>query len=82
GNISTFTVPYSSVPDSVRPGNWEYSVSLGRVRNYYSVNNRFIEGTLQRGMSNMLTANSGIRLAEDYQAALLGGVIATGAGAF
>lgn len=30
----------------------------------------------------MLTANSGIRLAEDYQAALLGGVIATGAGAF
>ncbi|WP_251267884.1 fimbria/pilus outer membrane usher protein, partial [Enterobacter hormaechei] len=72
----------SSVPDSVRPGNWEYSVSLGRVRNYYSVNNRFIEGTLQRGMSNMLTANSGIRLAEDYQAALLGGVIATGAGAF
>ncbi|EHG8285135.1 fimbrial outer membrane usher protein [Klebsiella oxytoca] len=82
GNISTFTVPYSSVPDSVRPGNWEYSLSLGRVRNYYSVNNRFLEGTLQRGMSNILTANSGIRIADDYQAALLGGVVATGLGAF
>ncbi|WP_142475918.1 fimbrial outer membrane usher protein [Klebsiella oxytoca] len=82
GNISTFTVPYSSVPDSVRPGNWEYSLSLGRVRNYYSVNNRFIEGTLQRGMSNMLTANSGLRFADDYQAALLGGVVATELGAF
>lgn len=82
GNISTFTVPYSSVPDSVRPGNWEYSVSLGRVRNYYSVNNRFIEGTLQRGMSNMLTANSGLRFAENYQAALLGGVISSEVGAF
>lgn len=82
GNISTFTVPYSSVPDSVRPGNWEYSVSLGRVRNYYIVDNHFIEGTLQRGMSNMLTANSGMRVADDYQAALLGGVVATDLGAF
>ncbi|ELW1649007.1 fimbrial outer membrane usher protein [Enterobacter oligotrophicus] len=81
GNISTFTVPCSSVPDSVRPGNWEYSLSSGRVRNYYSVDNRFIEGTLQRGMSNMLTANGGIRVADRYQAALLGGVVATELGA-
>ncbi|WP_409566150.1 fimbria/pilus outer membrane usher protein, partial [Pantoea sp. CTOTU50773] len=35
GKIATFTVPYSSVPDSVRPGNWHYSLALGRVRQYY-----------------------------------------------
>ncbi len=82
GNISTFTVPYSSVPDSIRPGNWEYSLSLGRVRNYYSVNNKFIEGTLQRGLSNALTTNSGLRIADRYQAGLLGFVVATDFGAF
>lgn len=82
GKIATFTVPYSSVPDSVRPGNWHYSLALGRVRQYYAVNNAFFEGVMQRGVSNSLTATVGSRLAEDYQAWLLGGVWATGAGAF
>lgn len=82
GKVSTFTVPYSSVPDSVRPGNWDYSLSMGWVRHYYSVDNRFIEGTLQYGISNAFTANTGIRMAEHYQAGLLGGVFATQFGAF
>ncbi|MDF7657753.1 fimbrial outer membrane usher protein [Erwiniaceae bacterium L1_54_6] len=82
GKTSTFTVPYSSVPESVRPGNWHYSVSLGRVRNYYSVNNNFFEGIVQKGVSNSITATAGARLAEDYQAWLLGGVLATPVGAF
>lgn len=82
GRVSTFTVPYSSVPDSVRPGNWDYSLSLGRVRHYYRVDNNFIEGVLQRGVNNTVTANTGVRLAQNYQAGLLGGVIATQAGAF
>ncbi|QKN81164.1 fimbrial outer membrane usher protein [Scandinavium goeteborgense] len=82
GKISTFTVPYSAVPDSVRPGNWHYSLALGRVRQYYSVNNDFFEGTLQRGVNNNVTLNLGSRIAEDYQAWLAGGVWATGFGAF
>ena len=82
GRVSTFTVPYSSVPDSVRPGNWSYELATGHVRQYYNEDNRFIEGILKRGVSNYLTSNSGIRLADDYQAGLLGGVFATGAGAF
>lgn len=81
GKRSSFTVPYSSVPDSVRPGNWHYSLALGRIRQYYSVENRFFEGILQRGVSNSLTATVGSRLADDYQAWLLGGVWATQAGA-
>jgi outer membrane usher protein len=82
GKISSFTVPYSAVPDSVRPGNWHYSLALGRVRQYYSVNNDFFEGTLQRGVNNNVTVNLGSRIAEDYQAWLAGGVWATGFGAF
>ena len=81
GKNATFTVPYASVPDSVRPGNWHYSLALGRVRQYYAVNNRFFEGVLQHGISNSLTATAGSRLAEDYQAWLLGGVWATDVGA-
>nr|WP_196908528.1 fimbria/pilus outer membrane usher protein [Candidatus Symbiopectobacterium sp. 'North America'] len=38
GRISTFTVPYASVPDSVRPGNWQYEVAMGRVRHLNSIN--------------------------------------------
>lgn len=82
GQISSFTVPYSAVPDSVRPGNWNYELAMGYVRHYYSVENKFVEGVLQRGMSNTLTANLGSRLADDYQAFLLGGVMATSVGAF
>lgn len=81
GKSSTFTVPYASVPDSVRPGNWHYALALGRVRHYYAVENGFFEGVAQRGISNSVTATFGARLAEDYQAWLLGGVWATRAGA-
>lgn len=82
GQVSRFTAPYSAVPDSIRPGNWNYELAMGYVRQYYSVENKFIEGVLQRGMSNVLTANMGSRLADNYQAFLAGGVLATSVGAF
>lgn len=81
GKTSSFTVPYSAVPDSVRPGNWHYSLSLGRVRQYYSIDNTFLEGVLQHGLNNTLTSNFGVRIAQDYQAMLAGGVVATELGA-
>lgn len=82
GKVSRFTVPYSAVPDSVRPGNWHYAFALGKVRQYYRIDNRFLEGTLQHGVNNHLTLNLGSRLAHDYQAWLAGGVLATRLGAF
>lgn len=82
GQVSRFTVPYSAVPDSIRPGNWNYELAMGYVRQYYSVENKFVEGVLQRGMSNVLTVNMGSRLADNYQAFLAGGVLATSVGAF
>lgn len=82
GKVSRFTVPYSAVPDSVRHGNWHYAFALGKVRQYYRIDNRFLEGTLQHGVNNHLTLNLGSRLAHDYQARLAGGVLATRLGAF
>ncbi|MEZ6878810.1 fimbrial outer membrane usher protein [Enterobacter sp. KBR-315C3_2022] len=82
GQQSTFTVTYSAVPESVRPGVWNYELALGRVRNYGNTDNEFLEGVIQRGVSNALTANAGVRLAKDYQAFLTGGVLATAWGAF
>lgn len=81
GQTSSFTVPYSAVPDSIRPGLWNYELALGKVRQNYSVDNEFIEGVMQRGISNRFTGNAGIRLAKDYEAYLLGGVMATQFGA-
>lgn len=82
GKTSRFTVPYSSVPDSVRPGNWHYSLAFGRVRQYYDIENRFFEGTFQHGVNNTITLNLGSRIAQRYRAWLAGGVWATGMGAF
>lgn len=73
GSISTFQVPFSSVPESLRPGYSRYSFAAGQVRDLGS-HEVFSELTYQRGISNAITANSGLRLASGYQAAMLGGV--------
>lgn len=82
GKVSNFTVPYASVPESIRPGNTDYSFSAGRVRNFSNIKSDFAELTLQHGLSNMFTMNSGLRIADRYKAVLFGGVVASKLGAF
>lgn len=81
GKSSFFTVPYAAVPNSMRPGNLSYQFAAGKVRNYYSVPNAFVEGVLQYGVNNSITSNTGARFANDYQALLVGGVYASELGA-
>ncbi|MGU3525046.1 fimbrial outer membrane usher protein [Enterobacteriaceae bacterium C23F] len=81
GKSAYFTVPYASVPNSMRPGNFSYQFAAGKVRDYYSVPNAFTEGAVQYGLNNSFTSNSGIRVANNYQALLAGGVFASEAGA-
>ncbi|CNH99921.1 fimbria/pilus outer membrane usher protein [Yersinia mollaretii] len=73
GSLSTFQVPFSSVPESLRPGYSRYSFAAGKVRDQGN-HEVFSELTYQRGVSNAITANTGLRLAPGYQAAMLGGV--------
>lgn len=82
GRISSFTVPFSAVPESVRPGQFKYDLALGRVRNI-SNSNDFVADIVGRfGISNNLTLSTGVRGAEGYRAALLGTVFTNTTGAY
>ncbi|MBB6155235.1 outer membrane usher protein [Pseudomonas sp. JAI115] len=81
GRISRFSVPFSSVAESLRPGSSRYAFALARTRDM-GTDTAFTELTYQHGLSNAVTVNSGLRLAQDYQAVLLGGVYANWLGAF
>ncbi|WP_207883997.1 fimbria/pilus outer membrane usher protein [Pseudomonas sp. 30_B] len=81
GSISRFSVPFSAVPESMRPGLSRYSATLGQARQYGDGKDLFGDFTYQRGLTNTLTANLGARVAEDYLALLGGGVLATPYGA-
>lgn len=82
GKQSGFTVPFASVPLSLRPGVWRYGAVVGKTRDYGAEDSYFSDFTLERGIANALTANGGLRIGADYQAALVGGVLATRLGAF
>ncbi|CAD5109397.1 fimbria/pilus outer membrane usher protein [Zestomonas carbonaria] len=82
GSESRFSVPFSAVPESMRPGLSRYSATLGQARQYGDGDDLFGDLTYQHGLSNALTANLGARVAEDYLALLGGGVLATPYGAF
>ncbi|MGH1476597.1 fimbria/pilus outer membrane usher protein [Yersinia proxima] len=82
GSRSTFTVPFSAVPDSMRPGVSRYNAVVGESRDFTNIDSYFTDFTYERGLTNQLTANSGIRLAQDYTALLVGGVLGTPVGAF
>ncbi|WP_283648196.1 fimbria/pilus outer membrane usher protein [Hafnia paralvei] len=82
GRSSTFTVPFSAVPDSMRPGVSRYNAVVGRARDYGYTQNLFGDFTYERGISNSFTGNLGLRIADDYQAILAGGVWSHWLGAF
>lgn len=81
GSISSFTVPYSAVPDSLRPGISRYDATIGQAR-YVGDNDKFADFTYRRGITNAVTINTGLRTADGYQATLLGGVYTNEIGSF
>nr|WP_251357377.1 fimbria/pilus outer membrane usher protein [Klebsiella pneumoniae] len=80
GTVKTFTVPFSSVPESMRPGISRYNLAIGNTRNTQK-KAAFADGIYQRGLTNSVTANGGIRIAQDYLAAVLGTVHSSRIGA-
>lgn len=81
GSKSEFKIPFSAVPESVRQGAFKYNFDLGRTRDIGEDTN-FANITTQYGLSNSLTLNSGIRLAEGYQSAMIGSAYTSFLGAF
>ncbi|WP_199052445.1 fimbria/pilus outer membrane usher protein [Aquitalea sp. ASV15] len=81
GKKSTFTVPFSAVPRSLREGSSHYNFTLGQVRKLANTTPMLGQFTYQRGMSNLLTLNGGVTVADGYTTLELGSVFNTGAGA-
>lgn len=82
GSVHRFSIPYAAVPLSLRPGINRYSFVAGTVRNQQgSSNPLFVQGTWQRGLTNMVTGYGGITAAQGYAAVMLGAALNTSLGA-
>jgi outer membrane usher protein len=82
GSQQAFTVPYASMPQLLRPGLWRYTAAAGELRQSSAVGSqRFVQATVQRGFSSLLTGYAGATGANHYQAVLLGVAVNTAIGA-
>ncbi len=82
GTQNTFTVPYASLVQLLRPGVWRYALTAGEVEQpSITGNERFVQGTLQHGFSNVITGYTGAVGAQHYRAGLLGIALNTHLGA-
>jgi outer membrane usher protein len=83
GSRNSFTVPYSSVAQLLRPGVGRYSVTAGRTRsNNGAPQANFVQVTYERGMTNSVTLFGGVQAANDYLSAVGGAALNTDIGAF
>lgn len=83
GRIKRFAVPFSAVPQLLRPGQQRWSVSAGKVEQQGQVNTpNLLQATYQRGLTNRVTAYGGVTLGDGYRAALVGAGLNTSIGAF
>lgn len=83
GEVRTFSVPYASLAQLLRPGISRYELAAGEV-NSYGLTHKPNFGTLtyQRGLINDLTGYTGTTVSEGYFAAMLGAAVNTPIGAF
>jgi outer membrane usher protein len=83
GHTSTFTVPYASVAQLLRPGITRFDIAVGQLRDA-SIKDKpaVVQATVQHGFNNLLTGYAGIVGSQGYAAALVGAAIDTRYGAF
>lgn len=82
GQVRTFTVPYASVAQMLRPGISRYEAAAGKVNSVGLANKpAFASLTYQLGLSNLITGYTGTIASEGYLSALLGAAMNTPLGA-
>ena len=83
GRVHTFSVPYASVPQLLRPGVNRFSIAAGQLREQ-SIEHEpnVVQATLQHGFTNLLTGYAGMVGSQGYGAVLLGSALNTRYGAF
>lgn len=84
GSSHTFSVPYAAVPQSLRPGANRFSVVGGVVRSDGRLSEEpfFVQGTWQRGFTNLITGYAGVTATKGYGSIIAGAAFNTGWGAF
>ncbi|MEI7035468.1 fimbria/pilus outer membrane usher protein [Fulvimonas yonginensis] len=83
GRVRTFAVPYASVSQLLRPGITRFDLAAGRLRGLALDDAPdLVQGTVQRGFSNLFTGYAGVDGFDGYAALLVGGAINTRLGAF
>ncbi|MFC0226930.1 fimbria/pilus outer membrane usher protein [Serratia aquatilis] len=82
GSIRQFSVPFSSVPQLLRPGMGRYTVVVGKT-DEPSLHNKptLFQFHYQYGVNNLFTGYTGLTAFNDYQAYLLGSAFNTSFGA-
>ncbi len=80
GSKTSFLVPFSAVPDSVRPGKIKFSTVGGRTRDLVA-DKEFFDSTIQYGLNNFITIGGGARIANDYKSGVISSVFSTEYGA-
>ncbi|PRM15882.1 Outer membrane usher protein HtrE precursor [Haemophilus influenzae] len=83
GQTRTFTVPFANVAPLIRMGHFRYQMAYGRYRYGTEVySDKVLQASLQYGLSNHLTLNTGMTHHEKYRAGLMGVGLNTPIGAF
>ncbi len=73
GSEQSFTVPFSAVPNMLKPGIAKYSLLAGKVnQSNTSYAPEFMQSSLQYGFNNLVTGYAGAIISNNYRAYLLG----------
>lgn len=72
GIVTKYYVPYSSLPNLLRKGSYNYSITLGQLDIISAKKNNFTQGTLGLGLPLDSTIYTGYQIADDYFSAGFG----------
>lgn len=76
GSTERFVVPFSSIPDMLRPGTSDYQFNAGEVdMRGIDDHSQFAQFSYSRGINNYVTATAGTLWSQDYASYLLGGAL-------
>ncbi|MDE1907815.1 MAG: fimbrial biogenesis outer membrane usher protein [Pseudomonas sp.] len=82
GSEQRFIVPFAATAQLLRPGTSRFNLTAGQTRNnYISRQAKVVQGTYQRGLSNLFTGYGGVQASDDYRATLGGLALSTPIGA-
>ncbi|MBB6188277.1 fimbria/pilus outer membrane usher protein [Rhodanobacter sp. MP7CTX1] len=82
GRQHSFSVPYASVAQLMRPGVTRFDIAAGQLRDT-TLQNRpnVIQAAAQHGFNNLLTGYAGVQGSDGYASVLVGGAFNTNFGA-